>query len=176
MSRIVALTGTPGTGKTAVAAALRARGLEVLDINALAREAGALAQRDARRDTWEVDLRALGEALAERALSVEGTFISEGHLAHLLECDLIVVLRCEPDVLRRRLEERGYTEAKVDENVWAEALGVISAESRETNVPVFEVDTTSSTVEGTALAVLHAIGDGVEGSVIDWSEWIMDNA
>ena len=42
--------------------------------------------------------------------------IVEGHLAHLLPCDRVVVLRCRPDILRERLAPRDYPEEKIAEN------------------------------------------------------------
>ena len=176
MARIVALTGTPGTGKTAVSEVLRGRGFDVVDLNALARERGTLSVHDETRDTWEVDLAALGNALGERAARAGAdAIISEGHLAHLLPCEGIVVLRCEPCALRERLRQRDYPERKVEENVWAEALSVISVESREMGVPVSDVDTTCLTAEQAAGEVMTAMsGEGT--GAIEWTGWVLENA
>jgi adenylate kinase len=68
----------------------------------------------------------------------------EGHLAHLLPCDKIVVLRCRPDELRKRLAQRKYREKKIGENAEAEALDVCLVETVEEFEPpqIFELDTT----------------------------------
>jgi adenylate kinase len=127
----VALTGTPGTGKTAVARALDRRGLCVLSVNEEAARAGLLTARDSRRGSFEVDVRALDRAVALRLRHLKGAgpVILEGHLAHLLSVERAVVLRCPPDVLARRLRRRGWSERKVRENACAEAVGVIVTEA-----------------------------------------------
>jgi len=123
----VALTGTPGTGKSSVARELRVLGEEVLDLNELARRHGLLRRYDGRRGSWEVDLRRL-DGLVRGGLR-EGRVFLEGHLSHLLSVDWAIVLRCSPPVLRRRLRERRCPEAKVRENSLAEALDVITIEA-----------------------------------------------
>jgi adenylate kinase len=145
----VALTGTPGTGKTAVARALTHRGLNVLSVNEEAARAGLLTKRDARRGAFEVDVRALDRALSARLLAAEraGPVVLEGHLAHLLSVDRAVVLRCPPALLARRLRRRGWSERKIRENACAEAVGVIVTEAvhRLGRARVYELSTQRST-------------------------------
>ena len=43
--------------------------------------------------------------------------------------DKVFVLRVHPDILRSRLEARGYSESKIHENLEAEAMGVCTAEA-----------------------------------------------
>jgi broad-specificity NMP kinase len=45
--------------------------------------------------------------------------------------DLVVVLRCENDKLFPRLEARGYSSKKIEENVDAEIMCVVAEEARE---------------------------------------------
>jgi adenylate kinase len=102
--------------------------------------------------------------------------IAEGHLAHLLSCDRTVVLRCRPDVLRRRLESRGYRPGKIDENVEAEALDVILIETLEEQSPssVLEIDTTDLSVPQCADLVEGFLKGSIPSSHgnIDWSEYL----
>ena len=58
---LVAITGTPGTGKTSVSAELRSRGYNVIDMNDHIRSHGLLGELDAARDTHEVDLDLLND-------------------------------------------------------------------------------------------------------------------
>ncbi len=97
----VALTGTPGTGKTAVARELRRLCLVVIDLNGLARRRGFLGKYDRARATREVSIRRLGAFLGRQPAEAGPAFY-EGHIAHLLDVDHAVVLRCSPPVLRRR--------------------------------------------------------------------------
>lgn len=133
---MLALTGVPGTGKTTVGDHLE--DLTVVSANELARQVGAVEGEDEARGAEIVDERTLAERAPE-ALP-EGSVVVEGHLAHHCPADLVVLLRCHPDELRRRLQAKGWPEAKVRENVMAETLDALVAEiERE---PAREIDTT----------------------------------
>ena len=126
----VALSGTPGTGKTSVGEALAARGHIVVEVNQLAKDKGLLGKMDRRRATREVDAAALDKAVSDEEGLKDAILV--GHLSHLLTVDLIIILRCRPSILAARLADRGYSEGKVKENVEAEALDVILIEAAET--------------------------------------------
>ena len=138
MARRAALTGTPGTGKTTVARLL-ARGRPVVEVGDLAVRGGW--GRAGKRGI-EVDLRGLVRSLRARP-SEFGAEIVVGHLAHLLPIRDVVVLRCQPLELGRRLTraQRGDRGTR-RENLLAETLGVITAEALARGRNIFEVDTT----------------------------------
>jgi len=165
---MVGLTGTPGTGKTSVAAELERRGYMIVHL--LDTVQPYILEEDRARQTMVVDT----DRWVEEFEHVDG--IIEGHLAHLLPCDLVVVLRCRPDVLRRRLEQRGYPEAKIAENVEAEALDVILIETLEEHPyeHVMEVDTTDLSIEGCAWVVERFIRGELPPSCgsIDWTDYL----
>ncbi len=144
----VALTGTPGTGKTSVARVLRERGHDVLDMTQYIRDNGLREEYDAERDTYSVDVERLNDSLSDME-----DCMFEGHLAHFMDVDKIIVMRCHPDVLADRLRARGYSESKVRENVEAEVLDVILCESVDSGIPTFVVDSTSESPEESASAV-----------------------
>ncbi len=171
---IVALSGTPGTGKSTVTRILAERGLRVLEVGALAEEKGAVCGRDEDRGSLEIDVDALDEAL--RKEREEGTTLLVGHLSHLLTADLIIVLRTSPAVLLDRLRGRGWPERKVRENVEAEACDVILVEALERTDKVFEIDTSHRTPDETADAVLEILAGKTEKYAhgnIDWSEEVL---
>lgn len=158
MARIVALTGTPGTGKTAVAKALadRIEGLRVISVNAFAAEHGLV------EEGGDVDVRDLDDLLRNELTDADGTVVLEGHLSHHLSfLDGIVVLRCRPRVLVDRLRERGWDEAKVRENAEAEALGVVSAEADAEGRAgwAVELETSDADVQATADRVAAILAD-----------------
>ena len=62
---MIAITGTPGVGKTSVSAELRSRGYKVVDMNDHLRKHGLLGERDEGRDTYNVDMEALNDSLEE---------------------------------------------------------------------------------------------------------------
>ena len=173
---LVAITGTPGTGKTTLSAEMRRRGYEVVDGKAFMKERGILGDYDAERDTYEVDPDDLDEAMD--AFRGEGALILDSHLAHLIGFDKCIVLRCHPGVLAERLRARGYGEEKVVENVQAEILDVILCEAIESGGDVYEIDCTSRSVEEAADMVADIIngnGDDRLPGRVDWSgemeEW-----
>ncbi|WP_122090440.1 adenylate kinase family protein [Halalkalicoccus subterraneus] len=133
----VAVTGTPGTGKTSATERLEAD-FEVCHLNDAVEREGLYTERDEERDSLVVDFDGLREYVADR----EG--IVESHLAHHLPADRVVVLRCAPDELERRLRERGENEAKARENRESEELDLILSEAVAEHglESVYEVDTT----------------------------------
>ncbi|OPX67260.1 MAG: putative kinase [Methanoregulaceae archaeon PtaB.Bin056] len=165
---MIGITGTPGTGKSTVAHELRARGHMVTALSSTTTP--YIVERDEERDTLVID----EESWAREFPRVEG-FV-EGHLAHLLSCDLIVVLRCRPDVLAERLRARGYSEAKVRENVEAEALDVTLIETLEEfrGDQVLEIDTTDRE-SGECARLIEEFSQGkIPPSFgnIDWSGYL----
>ena len=155
----LALTGTPGTGKTS--ASERLEGFDVVHLNDVVRERGLWAEEDTDRDSLVVDVAAAREWLADRSASSSDAGqgadagdveVVESHLAHLFDADRVVVLRCRPDELERRLRERGETPEKARENAESEALDVVLSETVERHGAdaVYEVDATDRTPDEVA--------------------------
>jgi len=151
----VAVTGTPGTGKTTATEHL-AVDLDVVHLNEVIEAEGLTSGTDERRGSWIADLDATADWLDGR-----DDVLVESHLAHLFDADRVVVLRCRPDELRRRLEARGEPPEKAEENAEAEALDLLLAEAVERHDAgrVYEVDTTD--LEPAAVAAeVEAIAAG----------------
>ncbi len=169
---LIAITGTPGTGKSAVGEILARRGYAVVDLDEVARNEGLVVSRDELRGTDEVDVDRLREVLRVPA---KVAFL-KSHYSHWMDVNLAVVLRCKPSVLRDRLERRGWPPAKVRENVEAEAIDVIVQEATGRLPFVFEVDTTWATPEQTAeavLAILQGKTAGREPGSVDWTSEVL---
>lgn len=169
---LVALTGTPGTGKGSVCRVLERRGYAAIDLDEVARREGCVVSRDDARGSDEVDIDLLREKLVVPA---KLAFL-QGHYAHLMPVNLAVVLRCHPRALKDRLRARGWPEPKVRENVEAETLDVITQEAVARVPQVFEVDTTDLRPEEAAAQVLGILQGRVEGHEpgrIDWSEEVL---
>jgi len=167
---IMALTGTPGTGKTSVAMELRARGYDVIDINEVAKGSQEW-ERDEDRDTLEIDIAVLQKCMD--GVDSSKTVIYEGHLSHHLNFDMAVVLRCNPDIIASRLRERGYDEEKVMENALSEALDVILCEAIDASDNVYDIDCTSLTVEEVSDSIESIInGNGIDflPGKVDWTK------
>ncbi len=150
----VALTGTPGTGKTAVAARLgvSARSVEVFEF---ARRVGAAAPTSGPDGpSWVVDLEVASRAW--RAGKGRTIDLMVGHLSHLLPIHDVIVLRCHPRLLSRRLAPRHSARAR-NENLIAEATDVILVEAVERRRRIWEIDTTGRTIDTIAREVLRIL-------------------
>ncbi len=149
----VALTGTPGTGKTTVAELLREK-YRVVHLNEFTE---ARREYDESRDTYVVDIDYLQKKVDE--VHEDEVLIVEGHYAQDMHVDIAIVLRCHPDELKRRLKSREYSEMKIMENVEAEAMGIITEECLDLfpEEKVYEVDTTNRSPEEVARAVEEII-------------------
>jgi adenylate kinase len=162
------ITGTPGTGKSRIGNELARRGLTVIHLTDTI--GPYVTGMDEERDTQIFDV----ERWAEEFVPVDG-FV-EGHFAHLLPCDRIIVLRCRPDVLKSRLALRKYREKKIRENAEAEALDSCLIETFERYDPsqILELDTTGRD----AAFCADQIGRFVKGETpadfghIDWSSFL----
>ena len=142
----VAVTGTPGTGKTTATEAL-STDLEVVHLNEVIEEHGFTTGHDDERDTLVADLDAVRDWFGDR-----DEVLVESHLAHHLDVDRVVVLRCHPEVIEQRLVERGESEATAAENAESEALDVVLSETvaRHGEDGVYEIETTDRSPDAVA--------------------------
>ncbi len=180
----VALSGTPGTGKTTISNLVADRlGIDVVHLNDAIREAGLFSERDVERDSLVADLDAVEAWLDDyRASALPGDsdgdagLLVESHLAHLLDADRVVVLRCHPEALKPRLRDRGEPEASVAENAESEALDQIlaAAVDRHGGDAVWEIDTTDRAPEAVADDVAAAVEGSVDPrtGVVDFIEYL----
>lgn len=147
----IAVTGTPGTGKTTATRRLEGRAdYEIVHLNDVVESESLYTDVDDERDSLIADLDGLERFLADR-----DDVLFESHLAHHLPADRIVVLRCEPSILEKRLRDRGETDAKARENAESEALDVILSEAVERYglESIYEIETTNREPEAIADAI-----------------------
>ena len=169
---LIALTGTPGTGKSSVAAELERRGYFVLLLDRFAEEHKLISGYDAARGTKEVDVEALDKEI--RVPAKLGFLVA--HYSHRMSVNLAIVLRCHPRVLTERLRVRGWPDPKVRENVEAEVIDAITQEAVARLPFVYEIDTTSATPGAAADIVLEILQGRVEGREpghLDWSDEVL---
>jgi adenylate kinase len=162
------ITGTPGTGKTMVGTELARRGHTVVHLTTTV--GPYVTGDDEERDAQIIDI----DRWAAEFVTVDG-FV-EGHIAHFLPCDRIVVLRCRPDELKKRLALRKYRKAKILENADAEALDVCLIETVEAFAPdqILELDSTEQDAAYCADRIELFVQDQIPSGFgsIDWSGFL----
>ncbi len=136
----IALSGSPGSGKSSIAELAKSSGWEVISVEKLAEKHGLLGELDEEDQTKEIDIEKLRQTLGR----INGPLIIDGHLSHYLEVDAVVILRCKPSILRERLNKRGYPEWKIESNVEWEIIGSSWSDNENENVAEFETSSLES--------------------------------
>ena len=163
----VVITGSPGVGKHTISKKI-AKSLQcpIVDINKVAADAG-LAGPDG------VDTDILGGMMEYKP----GMSVTVGHLApYVLDADrvrAVAILRRSPYELVGVYQSRGYGEEKIRDNAGSEILGTIAAYSHDKfGKKAFEIDTTESSANESASAVMSAISGDAPRTKIDWLEQV----
>ncbi len=150
------ITGTPGTGKTTLGKKLAAAlHVPFFELNAFAKNTEVAVKEGPE---WTVDLAKLQRVMNAQLRRIPA-YVVEGHLAcdMKLPADAVLVLRCNPLVLEKRLQRRKYSKAKVWENVLSEALdySLVQSEGNYGAKKVAQLDCTRPVPVSTALRQLR---------------------
>ncbi|NHJ86717.1 MAG: AAA family ATPase [Asgard group archaeon] len=165
LPRVILITGTPGVGKTTIGKILIEHGFQVFNLNQFIINEGLYFGYDHTRESVIIDDEFLVQHLRSLLLDFSGILFIEGHTTELVPkeyVDSIVVLRCNPGVLRTRLTlSRDYSKEKIEENVQAEIMDVclLAVQEQFTNLPIYEIDTTKFEPIDIANQVLKIIGN-----------------
>ncbi len=144
MKRIIAVTGTPGTGKTTISERLlkSLKNAELIRANDIVRERKLFTARD-RHGSLIVKMKGLESELNRRVRASKADFvIVEGHLL----CDIrirgavAVVVREHPATLLKRLRSRGYPRQKIEDNIVSEAIDYCGVNAASRYRKVYEVE------------------------------------
>ncbi len=172
--RRLGLTGAPGSGKTTIAEVLREGGFDILTVESLASENECIDAEDPRDGARPIDIVKLKTILVEAwADPPKKMTIVDGHLSHLLPVGGVIVLRCDPEILRDRLVSRDYSDSKVDSNVEWEFIGGAWNEYNP-NIPWTEFETSKNSPVSIVGLIRSWISDGFKhdapDTAIDWVE------
>ena len=164
-----ALTGTPGTGKTSISKLLQEEVIHLSDYY----KNSSKGKTDSGE--WLIELDLLDKNIQNLKLN---NSIFEGHTSHYLSnIEQIIILRCDPEELKKRLEQRGYSEHKMRENLEAEALNIIYTEALNygNKDNIFQLDTTENSAEESAEILNNFMNGNIKlEETFDYSERIMD--
>lgn len=158
---MIIITGTPGTGKTSVTESLKEDfDAEYISINSLLEDYDLNLGIDEKRGYKIVDTEKMIPIIDQiKKESEKDVIIFEGHLAQdYPNADLVIVLRCNPDVLKKRLSTRNWKDAKIHENVSAEILGICTEESYELyRDNVQEIETSDKTIDNLKKDIIEIV-------------------
>jgi len=151
----ILITGVPGTGKTTVAKLLSQKtSAALIDINKLVVVLRLYSGTDEEDGAKLVKMKELEEELSAAIKSEARSLIAEGHLGCEMKLPVsrVIVLRCEPKVLRARMSSRNYPPAKASANALSEALDycTVWSEKNYGKRKVWEIDTTKRTPQKVA--------------------------
>jgi len=180
----IALTGTPGTGKTSIAYILeRNHSIQIVNLHQFALEEDLIEDFEQKRLSDIIDIDELNKRFIKKTYDKTSVII-EGHLSHFLKSvNMVIVLRCHPAMLRTRLETKQWAEEKIYENIEAEILDIIESEAVDihTMERVIEIDTTNNTVEDLAKIINSLIisrfkeKEKYKPGQIDWTDVLLDD-
>lgn len=141
---VVLISGTPGTGKSTILQKIQKSSslpeVQILNISELVKREGLHDGYDADFDTFIINDRKTQKKLRKLIpeMRKSGPVLIECHSLGLFDeddleelVDRVVVLTCSTEILYDRLQSRGYSKKKIDENMECEIMRVCADESRE---------------------------------------------
>jgi adenylate kinase len=186
---VILITGTPCVGKTTVARLLTAK-LEALYINLteLATRENLIQGKDERRNSVIINENRMRKRISQIIeKSDKNIIVVDGHYAVNVVPNKLVthvfVLRRDPVELRKLMEQSGFSEQKLTENLAAEILDVclVDALNLRGQGRICELNATGKEAEKAVKEILDAIKDPRKCCVgiVDWlgkleSEGLLD--
>ena len=176
--RVILITGTPCTGKTTIAKQLTTK-LNALYINLteLANTHRLIRSEDKRRKTNIIHEEKMRVKITEIIKTAEKSdIIIDGHYASVVipkpYVTLVFVLRRNPIELSKLMKKRGFTGAKLWENIASEILDVCLVEALQQHKKeiVCELDITGKRSKKVVAEILKILNENKECSVghVDW--------
>ncbi|MBI4167520.1 MAG: adenylate kinase family protein [Candidatus Aenigmarchaeota archaeon] len=158
---IIIITGTPGTGKTKVSVELvklldknKAGKFKILHLNNEILRHNLWSSIDKKRNSKNVDMKKLSKFVSAETTKNPDILI-ESHLAHYFKGDVVFVMRAGINELRKRMKKRGWSKAKIEENLEAERLNLILGEALDIHgKKVVEIDTTGKSPKSAAIRMV----------------------
>ncbi|MFH0711497.1 MAG: adenylate kinase family protein [Candidatus Aenigmatarchaeota archaeon] len=168
---IVSITGVGGTGKTVVAKLL-AKELKwkFVKLDNLAKRKKLFLYYDEGRKSQVIDMKKLKKEFI-REMEKYDNLVTESLYSHFFPSDILIILRCNPKVLEKRLRTKYSWPTKIKENVEAEMISLITQEAMERKKRVYEIDTTDKTPAQTVKAIREIMDKKTsryDAGKIDW--------
>ncbi|TPX67244.1 adenylate kinase [Spizellomyces sp. 'palustris'] len=165
----ILVTGTPGTGKTTTSELIAiATGLEHVEVGSLVKERGLHQGWDGEFQSWLLDEDKVIDEL--EPMMLEGGKVVDHHGCDFFPerwFDLVVVLRTDNQILYPRLEQRNYSEKKIQENVECEIMQVVLEEAWDSYRPEIVWEMRSESI--------HDMEENVQ-QISDWVDRFMEKS
>jgi len=177
MKRVILITGTPCVGKTSTAKKLAIKlDAEYINLTDFAKTNNLILGEDIERQTIIINEEALRRKLKESILtSTNANVIVDGHYAAAVTSTELVtkvfVLRRNPKELKDFMQNCGFSDAKLYENLSAEILDSCLIEAMQNQVgKVCELDVTGKTVEENVSDIVEVLDKGKKcyAGFVDW--------
>jgi adenylate kinase len=183
--KTIIISGTPGTGKTSISVKIcKLINADLISLNELAITNNTTVGYDDSRETYIIDegklVKLVKKSIKQYKSQDIDYLIIESHFSDIIPkefIDIAIVLRCDPDTLLKRLENRNYNTRKIIENIQTEILGncVNFLINKNLDIPVLEIDTTQKSIEEIAEIIINLIINGknyesYKVGKIDWLE------
>ncbi|WP_175266593.1 AAA family ATPase [Acidiplasma cupricumulans] len=105
------ITGIPATGKTTLCKMLNYSGIQCASLNEVLKNTGIISD-------GIVDIDQL------RRLELKYDVV-ESHYSHMIHCKYVIIIKDDENILRKRMEQRGYGNEKINENIEAQRSDII---------------------------------------------------
>lgn len=183
--KVVIISGTPGTGKTTVSKEMtKVINAQVISLNDISIKKKFYTKYNSKRDTYVIDeenlIRYVLKIIKDYDPEKTDFLLIESHFSDIIPnniIDYVIILRCNPDELLKRLKKKSYNEEKIAENVQSEILGnsVNYFINKNIKKPLLEIDTTNLNIENIVNIIKGIITEKIDFKKyyigkIDWLE------
>jgi len=129
---IIAITGTPGTGKTLLVKLLKQKSFFVFSDKLFYEKLrkDLVLEYDKKLQTKIIDIEKWNKII-KKLKKINKTIFIESHMSHLLDVDFVIVLERDIKELKKEYLKRKYNEQKIKDNLESEILKICYFESLE---------------------------------------------
>jgi len=170
----IIISGTPGTGKSSIGKILSDEiNCKYIEVSEFAIRKGLVLPDETGRNTYVIKEDELKEEILKES---NGLTILVTHYPDIfldddrfyLNTAFVILLRTNPLILMKRLENKGWDNKKIYENVLAEAFNTIAEDIYDYNDMIIEIDTTNVKPEDSLNVIFNKIASLDFGIKINW--------